>query len=218
MTTGVQMGSTRRDVESFDFGFERDWFAMPSEYGEGELWARDLVERLLPDAAPDDVAARALRFQLARVHQNLAEMPVLDLTGVVWVPEPESGYAGAVAGFALSDLTSEDSPEAVVAAAEASRGQIINGSSYLEVEPWRGEIEGVGPFVGVRELLSHPDEDQPGTTGIEERAVYTVFPTGAAQAVQIFFSAESIASFQDIRKQTQPIVETLRVKLVGVPA
>jgi hypothetical protein len=207
-----------RDVASFDFGFGPGWFEVPLEAESGETWAAELTGQLLPGASEDEPVAQSLRLQLAQVQHNASAMLVPDLTCAVWVPQPASGYARAVAGFALTDLDEDDSPDAVFAAAEAQPAVDDDGTSYLEVEPWRGRIDGVGPYVGVRELLSHPDEETPGETTLEERVVCTVFPDGSAQAVQLFLSAESIGSFWNITAQATELVETLRVTLAGGPA
>jgi hypothetical protein len=201
-----------RDILRFHLGVTEDWHEVPLRAEEGAEWANRLTTSLLPAGGP---AAVSLEYQLSRVHANLSAMDLAGLTAAVWVPVPETGYVSSACGFRLSDLAEEDTPDRILADLEADRGREVDGSTFVEVDTWRGQVP-VGSFVAARNLLAHPQEDE-AESWIEERAVFAVFPTGANQAVQIFFSAESISAYWDIAAQTEAVVATLQVELQEIP-
>jgi hypothetical protein len=197
-----------RDILKYQFGLTPDWHEMPLRIDSDEAWATALAATLLPGGGP---VAEGLQFQLAKVQANVSGMDIDGMTAAVWVPDPESGYVTSAIGFALAPRAEDETPERILLDFESDRGREMDGTTFIEVETWRGDIA-AGPFVAVRNLLSHLEDD--GAEGwIEERTIFAILPPGANQIVQVFFSAESIGSFWNMPAQTQQIVATLTVQL-----
>ncbi len=194
------------DIVQFDFGFDEHWYQVPLT-ARGGVWAKELVRSFSIKRS----AAKSLSYQLDKLQTNLSSNNGPGITCVVWIPQPESGYAACSMSFRLADLSESDSLEAVLADLEADKNRGDDNTDFLEVDTWRGQFD-VGPFVAARNLIVHRNGQDPEGT-VEERTVFAVFPDGARQMVQLVFTAESIGSFYDMPAETQAVSSTLRVDL-----
>ena len=195
-----------QDIVTFDFGFDVGWYQVPLGGAVGQ-WAKELT-RSFSLKRP---TAKSLSYQLERLQINLSSINEPDVTCVVWIPHPESGYAACSMSFRLSDLGEADTPDVVLADLEADRARTTETSEFLEVDSWRGRFD-AGEFVAARNLIVHRDRGNLEGS-VEERTAFAVFPADARQMVQLVFTAESIGSFYDMPAETQAVASTLRVEL-----
>jgi hypothetical protein len=163
----------------------------------------------------DAVSRGTLGGQLTALQMRLAGIGNPRVSCAVWIPYPESGRASCALGFELTDigagLTSEQAAAQQLAEMQADEGRRFPGTEYLGVTTWEGEVP-AGEFVAAHTFISRRDPGDAEAT-IEERTVFAVFPPGAAQFVQLVFSAEGVGAFVNMPRQTEEVVATLRIEL-----
>ena len=200
-----------RDIVDLNINPESTWYPIPLGGAETALWGETLAAEVVTDA----LSRRTLGAQLTALQVRLAGIGNPRVSCAVWVPYPESGRASCALGFELTDigagLSSADAAAQQLAEMQADEGRRFPGTEYLGVTTWEGEVE-AGPFVAAHNFISRRDPGDAEAT-IEERTVFAVFPPGAAQFVQLVFSAEGVGAFVNMPRQTEEVVATLRVEL-----
>jgi len=200
-----------RDVVDLSVNPEPTWYPIPLGGAETALWGETLAAEVVTDA----LSRRTLGTQLTALQVRLAGIGNPRVSCAVWIPYPESGRASCALGFELTDitagLTSEEAAAQQLAEMQADEGRRSPGTEYLGVTTWEGEVP-AGPFVAAHNFIARRDPGDAEAT-IEERTVFAVFPPGAAQFVQLVFSAEGVGAFVNMPRQTEEVVATLRVEL-----
>jgi len=200
-----------RDIVDLNVNPEPTWYPIPLGGVETALWGETLAAEVVADA----VSRGTLGAQLTALQVRLAGIGNPRVSCAVWVPYPESGRASCALGFELTDIGAGLSTEAAAAAyladLQADEGRRYPGTEYLSVTTWQGEVP-AGPFVAAHNLVSRRDLGDDEAT-IEERTVFAVFPPGAAQLVQLVFSAESVGAFLNMPRQTEEVAAALRIEL-----
>lgn len=184
------------------------WRVVPMSAGEGETWA----ETLIAEWGVEGIAADSLREQLVRLQLTLSSRVGPDVTSLVWVPLPASGYCAA--GLVAMNWPLGDS--GIVDAASAlelfGAGAFIDeGDTVLDQRLWAGDVA-AGPLAAVHRVRSTASGD---TESVMESVDFLVFPEGSSEFVHLAFTAESIMAFDDMPAQTQAIVETLELTVGG---
>ena len=200
-----------RDIVDLGLDADQSWYPVPLGGAETALWGETLAAELTPAGA----SRNTLGGQLKALQQRLAGIGNPRVSCAVWIPYPESGRASCALGFELSDLgpglSADIAAAAYLADLQADEGRRYPGTEYLSVTTWQGEVP-AGPFVAAHNLVSRRDLGDDAAT-IEERTVFAVFPPGAAQLVQLVFSAESVGAFVNMPRQTEEVVAALRIEL-----
>lgn len=210
MTTRTPLPPTR-DIVDLSVNAEPTWYPIPLGGVETKLWGETLAAEIVTNAAKQ----RALSAQLTTLQVRLAGIGNPRVSCAVWIPYPESGRASCALGFELTDIGAGLSSEAAAASylteLQADEGRRFPGTEYLGVTTWTGEVA-AGPFVAAHNFISRRDLGDAEAT-IEERTVFAVFPPGAAQYVQLVFSAEGIGAFVNMPRETEEVVATLQIEL-----
>jgi hypothetical protein len=194
---------------SYELCVPDTWASIPG-IEEDSGWAQD-VAALLCDG---DSTQAALAVRLARTHPELIAEPHL-LLGV-WVPDRS---APDVAGLMTVDwvLPDEDRPL---------------GRSYYRglIEPDRrvghtvfdrhvDEVDvPAGPALLVREVIARPDSRWfPWRKALQENVIYTVFPPGCSDALELTFVAFALEHGEELAADAVAVLDTLRVTLEEAP-
>ncbi|MFM9919050.1 hypothetical protein [Lacisediminihabitans sp. H27-G8] len=149
--------------------------------------------------------------QLAELRRRLLSEDNSWLTALVSLrPELEItiGCLMQVQQFPLDDDDSPDTFEVMLKDGTASPAR---GTRTRVAETWRteamiGEVVGLFHRFDLREL-----GDEEGR--LEQRTIFGVFPPKSSDMVRFIFTVSDLAAFDDMPKDTQAIVETLRVTL-----
>lgn len=196
-----------QSITGLSVAVDDEWRTVPMEPGAGDAWA----DALIVEWGVDGIAAEALREQLARLQHAFADRVGGQVSALVWVPVPASGYCGG--GLVAMNWPRGDSgigsPEDVLQAYGA--GAFLEpGDTLLEQRVWTGEFP-AGAFAGVHRVTSSPAPQ--GEETVIETVEYFVFPDGSAEFVHLSFTAESISAFDDMPAQTQAVAQTVQVEL-----
>jgi hypothetical protein len=184
------------------------WRVVPTSAGDGEPWA----DALVTEWSVEGIAAASLREQLVRLQLTLSSRVGPDVTSLVWVPVPASGYCAA--GLVAMNWPLGDSGIADPASALELFGAgafIDDGDTVLDQRLWSGEVA-AGPFAAVHRVRSTPSDD---SEAVMESVDFLVFPAGSSEFVHLAFTAESIMAFDDMPAQTQALIETLELTVGG---
>ncbi|POH68491.1 MULTISPECIES: hypothetical protein [Cryobacterium] len=199
-----------RDIVDLSVDAEATWYPVPLDRSEQLLWG----ETLAAEVTGAGSSRRTLGSQLEALQIRLIGSGNPRMSCAVWIPYPETGRASSALAFQLTDLpagTAEAAADSYLAELRADEGRRTPGIEYLSVTTWQGEVA-AGPFVAAHNLIAlrNPGDDE---AVIEERTVFAVFPPGAAQMVQLVFSAESVGAFVNMPRQTEEVVAALRIEL-----
>jgi hypothetical protein len=206
-------------IDSWDFDVPENYFPIPLD---GDVDARDWVKEVVASARelPSEVAPEdrdrgtVLTEQLTSVRDRLIARRNPWLTAVVSV-RPETpmtvGVLVMAQQLALEDDDDADSME--VLGREAS-ARMVPGARSRDLETWRTQAD-FGEIVGLYQRIEFIDLGEAEGT-LSERTVFTVFPTRSREALQFTFTTEDFGTFEDMKKQTEAIVSTLRIDLEPV--
>lgn len=199
--------ASTRAIADFQVALPESWEPMPLGSDAPPQWADELAGRLVP---ADEMAQRMLAVELSGAQAQFDAMDDPRIRAAVWVPEPQTGRAGAAMIFMLADRRTIGSPDEHEAflASYAERDDL--GESYYSVSTWRSSVD-AGEVVGSHNLVAHPTDDPEGAS-LEERVVITVFPPRSIEVVQFIFSAEGLGSFLNMPQQCFEFVEGLTVE------
>lgn len=188
------------DIASFDIALPDGWHEIPL-HGDDAWPSRTARGFGVPDVE------QTLATQLTAVRDSVRGYGEGRTTAAAFVPYPETGRVAGVLAVALTAVSALGSPDALE---EALRTQAAgDGSQAYHVQTWCADVD-AGLLVGAHCMLVHPDAA--GGAPLEERVIATVYPPGAAQAVQLIASAAGLSDFDDMAQSVQDIAQTLRVR------
>jgi hypothetical protein len=200
-----------RDIVDLSVNADQTWYPVPLGGVEDALWGETLAAEVTTDATD----RRTLGTQLDILRVRLAGIGNPRMSCAVWIPFPASGRASGALAFELTDITpgvtAEDAAAKYLADLQSDEGRRFPGTEYLSASTWTGEVP-AGPFVAAHNLIARRDPGDEEAT-IEERTVFAVFPPGAAQLVQLVFSAEGVGAFLNMPRQTEEVVAALSIEL-----
>lgn len=190
------------DIAEYDIALPDRWHAMPLET-DAAAWPDELAAQLVLDEEARGRLAAGLRV----ARDGVLDFADWRMRAAAFVEFPETGAVSGILVMALVETSALGSPDAL--AASLAEPQTADGASPYGAQVWRSQVD-AGALVGAHYLLAHPAAVAAGAP-LEERVVVTVFPSGAAQAVQIVASANGIGAFPDMASSIEEIVATLRV-------
>ncbi len=201
------------EIVAFDFDVPPAFYPVPL-HGDQEIdsvtWARSVIDDVV-SGAESPGAIGDIVDQLAELRRRLLSEDNPWLTALVSLrPELEItiGCLVQVQQFPLDDDDSPDTFEVMLKDGTASPAR---GTRTRVAETWRteamiGEVVGLFHRFDLREL-----GDEEGR--LEQRTIFGVFPPKSSDMVRFIFTVSDLAAFDDMPKDTQAIVETLRVTL-----
>ncbi|MGH3875106.1 MAG: hypothetical protein ACRDSR_27015 [Pseudonocardiaceae bacterium] len=188
---------------SYELSTPGTWASIPVTGGDPG-WAQDVATLLCDGATAQD----ALATRLERTHPELIADSHL-LLGI-WVPDrsvPE------VAGLMTVDWVLPDDGRPLDRAYYRSlidpdrrRGHTVFGRHVDEVEV------PAGPALLVREVIARRDSRWfPWRTALQENAVYTVFPPGCSDALELTFVTFVLDRGAELAADAVAVLDTVRV-------
>lgn len=190
---------------SYELAAPDTWASIPVVEDEPG-WARDAAALLC-----DGEAAQAvLATRLERTHHELIADPHLQLG--VWVPDRA---APAVAGLMTVDWVVPDEGQALDRTSyralidpDRRSGHAVFGRHIDEVEV------PAGAALLVREVIARRDSSWfPWRKALQENVIYTVFPPGCSDALELTFVTFSLELGDTLAADAAAVLDTLRVTL-----
>ncbi|WP_157157223.1 hypothetical protein [Diaminobutyricimonas sp. LJ205] len=204
----------RRTVDDFRLDVPENWYPLPlGEDFSPKRWARETVEDAARLGSIDQVPAvltdleqHAERFRVQREHNPW-------LSAVVMMRIDETMSVGALLHYQLVTLGDGDGPDAFEAQLAEFGAQYVPGMRVRALESWRAPIA-AGELVGAHYLIESREVGEAGAW-VEQRTLFGVFPPGAVEMFMFTFTSSDFAAFDDMRAETQAIIESLQVDLVA---
>ncbi|MDI2098536.1 hypothetical protein [Ruicaihuangia caeni] len=202
----------RLEILDFDFDVPEDYYPIPL-FGHDDLdserWARAVI---------DDVRERADAGATGQIIESLAELrdrllsranPLF--TAVVSVRAQFTMTIGCLITVQQLELEPDDGPDELERALAESVETMPLGTRSREADFWRlrGDDREV---VGMLQRLEYLEPGQ-AEGHLEQRTVFGVFPDGASDMLHFTFTVSDLATFGDMRAETQAIVDTVTFRL-----
>jgi hypothetical protein len=207
-------GKGRRTVDDYRLDVPENWYPVPLD---GQLtlenWARETVQDAarLGSLEPQAAAAGELLQLAERFSAEHEHNPFLSAAVMMRIDETVS--VGAVLTYQLVDLDEDDGPAAFEAQLAEFGAQYVPGMRVRALESWRAQVA-AGELVGAQYLVESREIGETGAW-LEQRTLFGVFPSEAAEMLTFSFTSSDMAAFADMRSETQAIVESLQVDLVA---
>jgi hypothetical protein len=128
----------------------------------------------------------------------------------IQLSSPNRGNIGAVVTLEVLDRAADDTPESFLAFAESHRDLRSAELDISAFQSWTAEHTS-GDLVAFTYLALVTSAD--GESSLEERAVYTLFPTSTSQIVQITFRTARLGVFEDMATETAEMVANIELEL-----
>ncbi|MEC5169124.1 hypothetical protein [Glaciihabitans sp. GrIS 2.15] len=199
------------EIVAFDFDVPADYHPVPLAGAEGldsVRWARGVVDEIEQDV--DSVGEVGdIVEQLAELRRQLLSQQDSWLSAAVSIrPEDELSIGCLVTAeqFAMDD---DDGPEAFETMLREGTRVLAPGKRTRTADLWRSHSD-VGEIVG---MFHRFDVTDPGAVvaRVEQRTIFGVFPPGSSDMIRFVFTVSDLATFDDMPRDTQAIVERLTV-------
>ncbi|MFU8945976.1 hypothetical protein ACLRGF_04500 [Mycetocola zhadangensis] len=183
---------------------------LPDDWYDVDLDADDAAEWIGSLSLTYDDSVDTARF--AGMLASLREALLTDDVDVaaIHLDSPNRGNIGAVVTLEVLERGADDTPESFLAFAESQRDLRSAELDISAFQSWTAEHP-FGDLVAFTCLALVTAAD--GESILEERAVYTLFPTSTAQIVQITFRTARLGVFEDIAGETAAMVANMELEL-----
>jgi hypothetical protein len=201
--------TTLRPIADFQIAPPPTWAAIPAVPQEGD-WPLAVADRLCDNAA----AHKKLAIGLMAAHQDLIG-PDPHVMVAVWVPDPTSGNAQ---GVLTVDWMLPD-PGTVLDRAYYRQSITRTPRPHLTVlEQHIDDLDlPAGPSVRERERVSRSSGRRfSRRETVFETVIYTVFPPGSTDALQLTFSTDALDLGDAMAEDADAALATLDI-LLGQP-
>jgi hypothetical protein len=203
-----------RELISYDFDVPGDFFAVPLDE-PSDRWAGRLIDEVsaLSDAP---LTVGDLVEQLVELVRQLRAQGDPLLTAAVSLRPELYLTIGCLLTTSRVELEPGDTPDSFEAMLTDSLQKLAPGARTRAAETWQVDSE-IGTTVGLLHRIEYrlleADEGW-----IELRAMFGVFPTGCDEMINFTFTVSDLATFGDMRAETQQIVDTVRVTTAELTA
>jgi hypothetical protein len=183
---------------------------LPDDWYDVDLDADDAAEWIRSLALTYDERVDTDRF--AGMLASLREALLTDDVDVaaIQLSSPNRGNIGAAVTFEVLERGADDTPQSFLAFAESHRNLRTAELDISGFSSWTGDHPS-GDLVAFSYLALVTSAD--GESSLEERAVYTLFPTSTSQIVQITFRTARLGVFEDIATETAEMVANIELEL-----
>ena len=196
--------ASRSNIAGVSLNLPDDWFDVDLDAPDSSAWIADLGLELT-EIADSAALFRALDSLRSTFIEDAVDVAAL------YLPQPNDGVIAAAMVLDVFGLGVDDSPESYLQFAESHRTLRSAELDISAFQSWRSSHAN-GELVGYSYLaLVTPDPESEST--LEERAVFAIFPPGAAQMAQITFRTARLGVFTDIAAETGAIVDALTFDL-----
>lgn len=190
-----------RTVIDYALTVDADWHAVPRDEVELPAWVTDIAA-----LAPSEGPARAmLHAQLTAVSSTARQRFGDRATVALWVPQPASGYVGALLAVTAWDVGAGGWTGPAAAAWPSDDDVAFQ-------QHWTGEVPS-GRYAA-RHAVELTGDSEPQQEAVES-VQCMVFPPDCAQFLHLSFIAESVSSFDDMPARVLPVVRSLQVRFGG---
>lgn len=181
-----------------------DWFEVELGSADPTAWLDSLGLEFTDRADPT-----AMSRALASIRETFVEDSVD--WAALYLPQPNGGIIAAAMIVDVFALDVDDSPESYLEFVESHRDLRTPQLDISAFSTWRSAHPS-GELIGYSHLaLVTPEPDS--ESSLEERAVFAVFPPGAAQMIRITFRTARLGAFVDMTTETSAIVNAMTFDL-----
>lgn len=202
-----------QEIVSYGFDVPPAFYPIPLDADQdidSVRWARGVVDDVLATATRPGVTGDVCD-ELVEVRRRLLAEQNPWLTALVSLrPELEVSI-GAVVQVQQFPMDDDDTPDSFEAMLREGVDRPAPGTRTRVAETWRSQTE-IGEIVGLFHRFDLRDlGDESGR--LEQRTIFGVFPQGSSDMIRFIFTVSDLATFEDMPKETQSIVESLRITL-----
>ncbi|QYF72693.1 hypothetical protein [Cryobacterium sp. PAMC25264] len=177
---------------------------------DSATWAREVVAEVTAQTGSLDHEDSMLG-QLEELRIRLLAQLNPYLTAAVHIRPEEFMSLGLLLTFQVVEMEPEQGPDWYEQTARELAAETAADAFTLNFETWQGELP-AGRFVGAHQVTEYfAAGDEIGW--VEARTMFGVFPPNSTEMVQFTFTSADLATFGDMRAETQLIVGSLELDL-----
>lgn len=177
---------------------------------DSATWAREVVAEVASQTGSVDDNDSVLA-QLEELRIRLLAQLNPFLTAAVHIRSQDVMSLGLLLTFQVVEMEPEQGPDWYEKTARELSEDSAPDAFTLNFETWRGELP-AGRFVGAHQVTEYfGSGDEMGW--VEARTMFGVFPPNSTEMVQFTFTTADLATFGDMRAETQLIVSSLELDL-----
>lgn len=196
--------ASRSNIAGVTLSLPDDWFDVDLESADSSAWLSGLGLEFT------DLADQAALFRALDAIRSTFMEDAVDVAAL-YLPQPNDGVIGAAMVLDVFDLAEGDSPESYLQFAELHRNLRSPELDVSGFQSWRS-VHPSGELVGYSHIALVTPDPETGSS-LEERAVFAIFPPGAAQMAQVTFRTARLGVFADIASETGAIVDAMTFDL-----
>ncbi len=177
---------------------------------DSDVWARAVVAEVTAETGSVDHEG-SCAGELEELRIRLLSQLNPYLTAAVYIRPQDFMSLGLLLTFEVVELEPGQGPDWYEQTAHALTAQTAPDAFTLNFDTWRGDLP-AGRFVGAHQVTEY---SAPGEQNgwVEARTMFGVFPPNSTEMVQFTFTSADLASFGDMRNETQLIVASLELDL-----
>jgi hypothetical protein len=202
-----------QEIVSYDFDVPPAYYPIPLDPDQdidSVRWARGVVDDVLVTATRPGATGDVID-QLVEVRRRLLAEQNPWLTALVSLRPELEITIGAVVQVQQFPMDDDDTPDSFEAMLREGVAHPAPGTRTRVAETWRSQAE-IGEIVGLFHRFDLRDlGDESGR--LEQRTIFGVFPERSSDMIRFIFTVSDLATFEDMPKETQAIVESLRLTL-----
>jgi hypothetical protein len=177
---------------------------------DSATWAREVVTEVSSQTGSVDDNDSVLA-QLEELRIRLLAQLNPFLTAAVHIRSQDVMSLGLLLTFQVVEMEPEQGPDWYEKTARELSEDSAPDAFTLNFETWQGELP-AGRFVGAHQVTEYfGSGDEMGW--VEARTMFGVFPPNSTEMVQFTFTTADLATFGDMRAETQLIVSSLELDL-----
>lgn len=177
---------------------------------DSSVWARRVVAEVTAETgAVDREGSFAGELEELRIRLLAQLNPYL--TAAVYIRPDEFMSLGLLLTFQVVEMEPEQGPDWYEETARALTEQNAPDAFTLNFDTWQGDLP-AGRFVGAHQVTEYSALGEE-SGWVEARTMFGVFPPNSTEMVQFTFTTADLATFGDMRAETQLIVASLELDL-----
>lgn len=198
------------EIVAFDFDVPSNYFAIPLEPGmDSASWAHGVVDEVVASVETPGERGDIVE-ELTELRRRLLATEDPWLTSLVSIRSEDQLSIGCLVSAEQFAMDADDGPDAFEAMLHEGTRQLGPGQRTRTAETWRSHSD-IGDIVGMFHRYDVREVGEPEVR-IEQRTIFGVFPDRSSDMIRLVFAVADLGTFQDMPRDTQAIVEKLRVR------
>lgn len=195
-----------RRIENCQFGLPTTWSSIPNQPNPTD-WPDQVADLLADEGRAHKRLTKALRAG----HAAIIDPPGSHMVIGVWVPDRSKGE---ICGMVFADVLDGDPPEHPVPTREYYRS-LVDPDHRTGITVFGRKLDELdlpaGPTLLAREIIGRPLGL--GRKLVQHNVIYTVFPPGCTQALQITASTTDMPLGETLEIDLEQAMPSLTVSL-----